>query len=828
MRGILASTTNDQEEENDNIVKPVNNANLKTPGSLVHARAGGSPCTLDREAIRLSDTLLHQGKDEEAETKTTNTSTTAVPTVLKAPGKSILKKPVADKIDEEELPKPASKETSAYHLAEKVSQFDACPHKVEEVKPAVDEKHVVEGSKQTHLPNKSRTSENTKSSDRSKPIKPVETIKPVVSIKPAETNNPDTSKQQTETKITIKKDETLKPTATPAESNKYMGTNVSKSTSSSFSQPAIFYPAQPAAISKATPKLEVKHAQQLLVVNSPLSPTLKRKEAVERPKDDIPNVFSPLSGNSPTNKSEIDKKTSSSLKSELEVHDSKHNKNMQSINTQFEKASDKQGKSTVTPSVSTSSLAPASSPLVSQQEKLEKKKQEATSTQAPYAVKSSQANKSLPETKTTAATSILKNVTTDLKKLDDAHNTHMKQIETNFKDQDIKSRQPPSTDHRERPATLGRSRFESSNFRKDATLAADSLRTQYVMEHHVPRRNETVHDVASLGSASKSPETTPKTKVKATAIETRRQSPDVEATSWRKKFERNFNASPEPFPVSKSSSNVHFSEPPVSSFKYPMSTNPPMSPSTSRSTFSDRQTTSKSSYLDKPSSKSSNERNYAPSSNLDHSRTDVNLTTSRTYSPSRRLSTTPFSTSSYSTLTSNSYLSSSPTSYGTSTYNSTVSSAYSPPSSYSLSSMSFPTPAATFAPTNPSAYSSLSSYTPSTPALERSRTAINLTTSKSSGDLQARIQATKDQHKLDIKKAMNFDRISIKPPIIAQKLPRPEPGKHASISTISSTLEKREARRVDRERVVLDKVLGDRSSRGKSDDLLVKSSSYRL
>jgi hypothetical protein len=38
----------------------------------------------------------------------------------------------------------------------------------------------------------------------------------------------------------------------------------------------------------------------------------------------------------------------------------------------------------------------------------------------------------------------------------------------------------------------------------------------------------------------------------------------------------------------------------------------------------------------------------------------------------------------------------------------------------------------------------------------------------------------------------------------------------------------REARRMALEQAVLDRVLGDRASRGKSDDFLAKTSSYRI
>merc|ERR1712110_1169007 len=140
----------------------------------------------------------------------------------------------------------------------------------------------------------------------------------------------------------------------------------------------------------------------------------------------------------------------------------------------------------------------------------------------------------------------------------------------------------------------------------------------------------------------------------------------------------------------------------------------------------------------------------------------------------------------------------------------------SPSSSYSSSS-TFPSPADSFS----SSITSNSSYFAATPSasysspsslLDRSRSEATIASSTSSADLSARIQATKDQHKLDIRKAMDFDRTAMKPPIITQKLPRPEPGKYSNISSMSSTIERseREGRRMERERAVLERVLGDR------------------
>jgi len=302
-------------------------------------------------------------------------------------------------------------------------------------------------------------------------------------------------------------------------------------------------------------------------------------------------------------------------------------------------------------------------------------------------------------------------------------------------------------------------------------VAADSLRTQFELDRHVPRRNETVHDMSS--SIAKEPSVV---RSATTILDVRQKSPEpvrkfdnaknspdagVATPMLRKRFDRNFNASPEPFSSAKSTGNSRFSE---SSTSYNKSTGSSTSYTSSLSTA---QSTSK-----------------------------------------------PYSSTSYGP----------PSSYSSNSYNS--------------SSTSFPSPADSFTSsmTSTSSYftstPSASSYTPSSySTLDRSRSEATIANSKSSADLSARIQATKDQHKLDIKKAMDFDRTTLKPPIITQKLPRPEPGKYSNLSSsMSSTIERseREGRRMERERAVLERVLGDRTSRGKSDDLLAKTPSYRL
>merc|ERR1719186_2535067 len=204
-------------------------------------------------------------------------------------------------------------------------------------------------------------------------------------------------------------------------------------------------------------------------------------------------------------------------------------------------------------------------------------------------------------------TSILKDVTSDLKKLDNGHDVHMKQIEEKFKEQELKTRQPPSTDHHSaRPANLGRSRFETgsagpssgTSSRVDAKVAADNLRTQFELDRHIPRRNETVHDMSSTiarDSSSVARSATTILDVKQKTPEPRRKlennvkvSPDTGYASPlpRKRFDRNFNASPEPFPTSKGTSNSRFSEPSSSYNK------PTVSSSKSNTTYTSSPTTS--------------------------------------------------------------------------------------------------------------------------------------------------------------------------------------------------------------------------------------------
>ena len=77
------------------------------------------------------------------------------------------------------------------------------------------------------------------------------------------------------------------------------------------------------------------------------------------------------------------------------------------------------------------------------------------------------------------------------------------------------------------------------------------------------------------------------------------------------------------------------------------------------------------------------------------------------------------------------------------------------------------------------------------------------------------IQASKDRYKSDVERAMNFDRTSIKPPVIREKFPRPE----------ATPLLRR---RQEREATVINAIVTERAKRGKSDDFLRSSNSFRL
>jgi len=835
-RHILSSTTNESSstEEENSVEQPKTNSTSssvpKVPVSLVSSRVAGSPATLDQEAIRITDTFLHQGLDDLESTPTTPTITTPL---AKPPGKSILKKPLVSSKPIEETYRPASQETSAYHLAEKVSQYDACPQRPQAAAKAPN----------SALNSRTLVAKTGEELEKQEKCAQSQTAakKECEGGKTSAVSKPQTGLganllSQTCSFAAPQPKQTFTPAVMKSLSTPLVSDPVPEpvGNGTTGAGTSTYHPAHPATLSKPAAKLEVNYAQQKLVVNQPLSPTLSRKEVTPtvKAKDDSVPTYSHLSGRSLSSSEVVNKAPSSNLQSKLQELDNQHNNNMKKIQTNHEEDERKkqQSNGVASSSVSISGQASASQPLVSPQK---------AEVRQPASKAAVQPNKMSSETAPPPpAASILKNVATDLKKLDDVHSTNMKQIENNFKETELRSRQPPSTDHHSaRPATLARSRFDSpsSGERISASVAADTLRTQFSMEHHVPRRNETVHDTTNGGQitdsapitrtatasllspeqARKKYEPMPITK-SATSVEERFKSPALS-----RKFDQNFNASPEAFSAaSKANSNVHFSEPMVSSYK-----------------ATDKATSGRTSYADRPPARS--DKTYSPPrttySTTPSSVSDYSSTTSSlNLSHSKSVSDLPapknsFSTPAYSTSTSysnsNSY---------------TLGSPYSSASSYSYSSpstSSFPSPSDSFKSTitSNSSYfnSNPASTTYSTSTIDRSRSDAMLPSSMVTGDLSAKIQATKDQHKLDLKKAMNFDRMSIKPPIIAQKLPRPEPSKYTAITSMSSTTldrQQKAGRRMERERAVLEKVLGDRSSRGRSDEILgnSRSPSYRL
>ena len=262
--------------------------------------------------------------------------------------------------------------------------------------------------------------------------------------------------------------------------------------------------------------MELKQAQQKMMINTPLSPSSSRKDVSSKAKEETPQTYSHLSGRTIASDRGGPKGADPSLKSDIANMDTQHSEKMKEIQTRHEEREKKQQlispMSLTSSSVSTSSSAvPSSSTFV---------KSETTKVQAAAqgTVGGGQTRSDQDKTvegtragKPAVVASILNDVTSDLKKLDNGHSAQMKQIEDKFKEQDLKTRQPPSTDHHSaRPANLGRSRFEtgsagpslassssSSSRVVDAKVAADSLRTQFELDRHVPRRNETVHDMSS-------------------------------------------------------------------------------------------------------------------------------------------------------------------------------------------------------------------------------------------------------------------------------------------------------------------------------------------
>ena len=121
--------------------------------------------------------------------------------------------------------------------------------------------------------------------------------------------------------------------------------------------------------------------------------------------------------------------------------------------------------------------------------------------------------------------------------------------------------------------------------------------------------------------------------------------------------------------------------------------------------------------------------------------------------------------------------------------------------------------------TSPPASSSFQSSTLSKATASRAKSeGSGLSGSSQYKEFYHQIQASKDKYKSDMEKAMSFDRTLSKPPIIRDKLPRPD---------ATPLLSRRQERRQEREATVITAIVSDRAKRGKSDDLL-RSSTFRF
>ena len=121
--------------------------------------------------------------------------------------------------------------------------------------------------------------------------------------------------------------------------------------------------------------------------------------------------------------------------------------------------------------------------------------------------------------------------------------------------------------------------------------------------------------------------------------------------------------------------------------------------------------------------------------------------------------------------------------------------------------------------TSPPASSSFQSSTLSKTSASRAKSeGSGLSGSSQYKEFYHQIQASKDKYKSDMEKAMSFDRTLSKPPIIRDKLPRPD---------ATPLLSRRQERRQEREATVITAIVSDRAKRGKSDDLL-RSSTFRF
>jgi len=559
---------------------------------------------------------------------------------------------------------------------------------------------------------------------------------------------------------------------------------------------------------------EIKHAQQCFVVNQPLSPATNRKDIgrkTSNPQIDGPglgseNVLDKKQGdkNQITSQPKISNMNSvnSEPKKVVVFTQIPNDTKTKGENTTFLEQS---GRSDMTQKVKNNS---------SVSDKIFKQPQANGLSLVPQALQQSYTAKDGKS-----------NLDKDLEKLDKQHAVKMQKIVEKSEEAPKEKKLDLSNNtevHTKRPSLLGPSRFDNPSGTSTGLL-----------KENVPKRNDTVYNF-NTDSLPKSGGTVtfekPSTsssyqisKSSTTVLDTRKKSPE----DYMKKFDRNFNVSPEPFFVSKSKSNVYLSDQPSNKYQKEESRNP----LTISSTYD---STSKSSYNLSSSSKttSSNTKDYSrPSDSISmKSQSPGN----KAYSSTQTLS----SSKSYTPSTTFPSISSLPTPASLSTY----SGPYSSPATNSSAS-SYPSPSIDKKYT-PSTFASPSNFTPSAKSsnLEnrvksdgstlltkssgtmQNNYSLSSSSSKASTDLYLQIQATKDKHKSDLDRAMDFDKTNWKPPVIKEKLPRPDPTPIKYSMTLGRD---KTARRNDRERTVIDGLMKDRASRGKSDDFL-KTSSYRL
>jgi len=595
---------------------------------------------------------------------------------------------------------------------------------------------------------------------------------------------------------------------------------------------------------KPPPQTEIKHAQQCFVINQPLSPTPTRKSSEQNVpltngsplKSDFTSRLVPDKNKSvKTSKDEILKTkpdlpkdrfeerrkkdedqiltnqiftphNKSELKQDLERMDKEHEVKMQNI-VERECVRDKLAniktheRKVILP-------VESSKPI-----EIKNRSQEPRKVSHIH-------NSVLPQRQTKAyeGTITKTELDKDLANLEQRHASKMQKIaETDNYVSSVKKMDLSNTEvNVNRPSVLGPSRFDHP-----------SGNPQGLNKMVAPKRNETVNSAKpstynstnDTMNSSRSQSHTPYqiAKSQTTALDFGYRSPELS----RRKLDKNFNASPEPFSFSHTDNQIQS----VDQSKSSLSSLKIESTNTVSKSINDGNSIESKSTLH--NLHGINENKYPQSKSLSSSKSSSSLAFEK-----HTLSHDSKSNSSYDSSKRNSTtLPSLPSTSVPSLAALPKPSSYSSNSTSNLSASSFSHTSAassvSFAQT--SNYDNRAKSEGSTlsgslsTSLANSFSVSNVSSSLSS-DLLSKIQATKDKHKSDIKSAMNFDKSNWKPPVIKQKYDRPDP----TPVKYSMTLGREKMSRMqERERTVIDRIMTDRQSRGKSDEF-VKSSSYRL